>query len=201
MAATAYASLYLSHAAGMAGDVSAQRAHLTGAVAALRGMGGVVEEPDWLWAGASLAAAEGRVRSALRVAGGAEALSRRSGSHLNESIMSALRPRLDDARRELGPAVADRLAAVGSRMTVDQLMAEAIADQEAGGDDPLSPREREVLRLVAQGLTNAEVAAALFISKRTVESHLDHIRQKLGHDSRNQLMAWALRESLDSQIP
>jgi DNA-binding CsgD family transcriptional regulator len=58
-----------------------------------------------------------------------------------------------------------------------------------------------VVRLVAQGLTNAEIAEALFISKRTVESHLDHIRQKLGHSSRNQLMAWALQESLDSQVP
>jgi DNA-binding CsgD family transcriptional regulator len=145
-AATAYGSLYLSYAAGMAGDVTAQRARLTGAVAVLADMGGAVEEPDWVWAGASLAAA-------------------------------------------------------GSRMTVDQLMAEAVAGSEERGHDSLTLREREVVRLVAQGPTNAEIAEALFISKRTVESHVDHIRQKLGHTSRNQLMAWALRESLDSQIP
>ena len=61
----------------------------------------------------------------------------------------------------------------------------------------LSPREREVVRLVARGLTNVEIAEELFISKRTVESHVDHIKRKLEVGSRIEAMAWALRESLD----
>ncbi|MGH9209142.1 MAG: LuxR C-terminal-related transcriptional regulator [Acidimicrobiales bacterium] len=201
LAATAYANLCLSHAAGRLGDVTAERAHLTDAVAALNQMGGVVEEPDWLWAGAQLAASERRLHTALRVAGGAEALSRRSGSHLHERILAALSPRIDDVRAEVGPAVADRLAAEGSRMSVDELMAEAFAERDgAVGDataDPLSPREREVAQLVGRGLTNGAIAEHLFISRRTVESHVDHIKHKLGLVSRNEVMAWVLRQSFD----
>ena len=50
---------------------------------------------------------------------------------------------------------------------------------------------------MARGLTNVEIAAELFISKRTVESHVDHIKRKLSVGSRIEVMAWALRASLD----
>jgi DNA-binding NarL/FixJ family response regulator len=70
-------------------------------------------------------------------------------------------------------------------------MAEALAEP---GDDPLSRREREVAELVAQGLSNVEIASTLVISKRTVESHVDHIKRKLGYRTRNEVMAWAMRE-------
>jgi non-specific serine/threonine protein kinase len=57
-------------------------------------------------------------------------------------------------------------------------------------DGPLSRREMEVAALVAEGVTNAQVAARLFISDRTVESHLASIFNKLGVDSRLQVARW-----------
>jgi DNA-binding CsgD family transcriptional regulator/tetratricopeptide (TPR) repeat protein len=56
--------------------------------------------------------------------------------------------------------------------------------------DALTPRELEVARLVAEGLTNRQVAVRLHISERTVENHLDHIFTKLGVASRSQVAAW-----------
>lgn len=55
----------------------------------------------------------------------------------------------------------------------------------------LSERETEVLRMIALGHTNAEIAAALFLSVRTVESHRAHIQQKLGVRNRSELVAYA----------
>ena len=61
------------------------------------------------------------------------------------------------------------------------------------GRDRLSRREAEVANLVAEGLTNREVAAELYISPRTVESHVEHIKRKLGLTSRYQIVVWVLR--------
>ncbi len=57
-------------------------------------------------------------------------------------------------------------------------------------DGPLSRREMEVAGLVADGATNAQVAARLFISERTVESHVASIFNKLGVDTRLQVARW-----------
>jgi DNA-binding CsgD family transcriptional regulator len=58
-------------------------------------------------------------------------------------------------------------------------------------DDPLTPREREVARLVADGRSNREIAAALVISERTAQNHVQHILGKLGFANRAQVAAWA----------
>ena len=55
---------------------------------------------------------------------------------------------------------------------------------------PLSAREMEVARLVADGSTNADVASRLFISERTVESHVASVMNKLGVDSRVRVARW-----------
>ncbi|WP_460663741.1 helix-turn-helix transcriptional regulator [Kribbella swartbergensis] len=60
-------------------------------------------------------------------------------------------------------------------------------------EDPLSPREREVARLVAEGLSNREIANALVISERTASNHVQHILGKLGFVNRAQVAAWAAR--------
>ncbi len=60
----------------------------------------------------------------------------------------------------------------------------------------LTTREREVLQLVVDGFTAAEIAAKLFISKRTVESHRANVMQKLCMNSRADLMAYALKRGL-----
>jgi DNA-binding CsgD family transcriptional regulator/sugar lactone lactonase YvrE len=66
----------------------------------------------------------------------------------------------------------------------------------------LSRRETEIARLVAEGLTNREIAARLFISERTVDGHLEHVREKLGVNSRAQIAAWVVRQgSADENSP
>ena len=55
---------------------------------------------------------------------------------------------------------------------------------------PLAKREADVARLVAEGLTNKEIGSRLFISERTVDSHVRSILNKLGFSSRAQIAAW-----------
>lgn len=55
----------------------------------------------------------------------------------------------------------------------------------------LTPREQEVARMVAQGLTNAQIAEGLGIGRRTAESHIQHVRNRLGLSSRAELAAWS----------
>jgi two-component system response regulator NreC len=81
--------------------------------------------------------------------------------------------------------------ALGARMAVAE--AEASTRSEA---DPLSEREREVLRLLALGHTNQEIAKMLFISVRTAETHRAHIMQKLRLNTRAELVRYALSEGL-----
>lgn len=59
----------------------------------------------------------------------------------------------------------------------------------------LTRREREIAALVAEGLTNREIAERLFISERTADGHLEHIRDKLGVRSRSQITAWFIEQS------
>jgi two-component system, NarL family, response regulator NreC len=73
--------------------------------------------------------------------------------------------------------------------------AEAAAERRAE-EDPLSDREREVLRLLALGHTNQEIARMLFISVRTAETHRAHIMQKLRLSSRAELVRYALAQGL-----
>jgi DNA-binding CsgD family transcriptional regulator len=70
------------------------------------------------------------------------------------------------------------------------------ATQAAAGLDKLSPRERELVTLVAQGRTDAQIAAQLYISARTVTSHLDRIRDKTGCRRRADLTRFALGAGL-----
>jgi DNA-binding NarL/FixJ family response regulator len=61
---------------------------------------------------------------------------------------------------------------------------------------PLSDRELEVLRLLATGLPNREIASILFISEATVKTHVEHVIQKLGVSDRVQAVVWAARHGL-----
>jgi two-component system response regulator NreC len=81
--------------------------------------------------------------------------------------------------------------ALGARMVA----AEA-AERAAAEADPLSEREREVLRLLALGHTNQEIASQLYISVRTAESHRAHIMQKLRLTTRAELVRYALANGL-----
>lgn len=74
-------------------------------------------------------------------------------------------------------------------------------DRLAGAGGQLSEREVEVLRLIALGHTNAEVAAELYLSVRTVETHRAHIQHKLGVRNRAELVAVAHEAGLLEQLP
>jgi len=63
-------------------------------------------------------------------------------------------------------------------------------------DEMLTAREREILQLLADGMSNADVAAKLFISQETVKSHVRHILTKLEADTRTHAVAIALREAI-----
>jgi DNA-binding CsgD family transcriptional regulator len=63
----------------------------------------------------------------------------------------------------------------------------------------LTAREREVAALIAQGKSNREIAVALVISERTVESHVTNVLSKLGFTSRTQIAAWAVETGLGKQ--
>jgi DNA-binding NarL/FixJ family response regulator len=77
-----------------------------------------------------------------------------------------------------------------------RLVAAETAERRRAEEDPLSDREREVLRLLALGHTNQEIAKELYISVRTAETHRAHIMQKLRLSSRAELVRYALAEGL-----
>jgi two-component system response regulator NreC len=81
--------------------------------------------------------------------------------------------------------------------TLGARMVAADAEERAAAEaDPLSEREREVLRLLALGHTNQEMAEKLYISVRTAESHRAHIMQKLRLTTRAELVRYALSHGL-----
>ena len=89
-------------------------------------------------------------------------------------------------------------------MSVDEAIAYALHElpEDAGGKAPhrgrhdLTPREHEVLALVADGRTDAEIAEALVISKKTASVHVASIKGKLGAGSRAEIVSMALRGGL-----
>jgi two-component system response regulator NreC len=93
-----------------------------------------------------------------------------------------------------------REVATGARYVHPALGARLIAaeaeDRRRAEADPLSEREREVLRLLALGHTNQEIAKMLYISVRTAETHRAHIMQKLRLQTRAELVRYALEQGL-----
>jgi two-component system response regulator NreC len=77
-----------------------------------------------------------------------------------------------------------------------RLVAAETAELRRAEEDPLSDREREVLRLLALGHTNQEIAKQLYISVRTAETHRAHIMQKLRLQTRAELVRYALSQGL-----
>jgi two-component system response regulator NreC len=98
------------------------------------------------------------------------------------------------ADEELVNAV--RSAALGKTYLQPALGARLAAEPEGGAEHDLTEREIEVLRRIALGHTNAEIAEQLFLSVRTVESHRAHIQQKLRLTTRSELVRFALEHGL-----
>jgi len=98
------------------------------------------------------------------------------------------------AEEELVTAV--RSAAQGETYLQPALGARMAAEPAGRAEDDLSEREIDVLRRIALGFTNSEIAEQLFLSIRTVESHRAHIQQKLGLTTRSELVRYALDHGL-----
>lgn len=97
----------------------------------------------------------------------------------DEELVRAIR-HVAEGGRYLEPALGAQLTRPATRQPIDEL----------------SPREREVLRLLALGYTNQEIAERLIVSVRTVESHRAHVLTKLGAGTRAEMVQHALRAGL-----
>jgi two-component system response regulator NreC len=85
--------------------------------------------------------------------------------------------------------------AATKRLVADYLHRDR-SDEERSTYDGLSAREQEVLGLIAQGMTSAQIAATLYLSPHTVQSHRDHIMAKLGLHSKATLIKYAISRGL-----
>jgi DNA-binding NarL/FixJ family response regulator len=110
---------------------------------------------------------------------------------------------LKDAEPEELVAAIRAVAAGGSYLgarAAEELLRHARREEEQApaGDqaEPLSEREKEVLALIARGLGNREIAARLFVSEKTVKSHVANILQKLNVKSRTQAALYAMRHHM-----
>ena len=153
-----------------------------------------------------LCAATGRIAEALTLWAACVAVDRHEG--LTDPpdppwSVSRREEQRRQARRALGPGRARAAEERGAAMSMDTAAEYALMLTDPGPPVPaasdlgtLSARERELITLVAQGRTNAQIAAHLYISVRTVGSHLDRIRDKTGYRRRADLTRLALAEGL-----
>jgi DNA-binding NarL/FixJ family response regulator len=117
-----------------------------------------------------------------------------------EEIRQALR-RVSSGQAVIDPAVQRHLVeaiAAGPPPSGDSSAAEdsVPAEDPADGPDGLTPREAEVLGLIAAGLSNAEIAARLVVTEATVKSHINHLLPKIGARDRAQAVRYAYRHGL-----
>lgn len=186
--AIAYANFGLAYGAAWTEDFESQRTHLAEALAGIDA-GGIVERADWLGLAALLAVGEDRYHAGLRLIGASWAYGRhRGGSTRPEQLGAPLEGRFDPVLQAVSPTLCKRLIERGEQMSWEELTADALVDPGSAAT-PLTQREHEIAELVAEGLSNGDVAERLIISRRTVESHVDHIKRKLGL-TRGEIPAW-----------
>ena len=106
-------------------------------------------------------------------------------------LKDAAEEELVSAIREVAAGGRYLHAALGAKMVQAD-----IEERNRAAADPLSDREREVLRLLAEGHTNQEIAAQLYISVRTAETHRAHIMQKLRFTTRSELVRYAIDQGM-----
>lgn len=143
---------------------------------------------------ALLAAEDGEYEKAAVLQGAASRIWRSVGPQLFDStyfnashdICAAL------AVEALGRRAYAAAHARGARLAVDEVVARATGSRAAGTTSPVSRREWQVAELVAEGLSNKEIAEKLVVSKRTADAHVGHILAKLGFASRAQIAAWVI---------
>ncbi len=159
---------------------------------------------------AEVAGAQGQAASAARLWGAAEVLREAIGEPLPPS--DRVRHDRDRAavRAQLGEAAWAAAWAAGRAMPLERAIEHALAPMTPSPATPpeasaqgqvsalLSRREQEVAALIARGLTNRQIAAALIIGERTVDTHVANILRKLDLATRAQVAAWAVEQRLQT---
>jgi non-specific serine/threonine protein kinase len=157
---------------------------------------------------AVLTAARGESARAARLCGASAAILERVGSRLTPSAQANLDSATAATRAALGETAFTVAWNAGTGLTPEEAIAESPAPPDQGTNagtrssfglatvDALTPREREVLRLVADGRSNPEIAGMLFLSPRTVSNHVAHILAKLGVETRAAAAVLAVRRGL-----
>ena len=171
------------------GDAAAARAHAARMVEGASLLQYRYAAPLVLHAYARLAVEEGRPARALRLAGAADRLGRSIGTSVGPALRDFLRRGLEPAWAALGEERGRAAFEAGRALSLREAAAYAFEEGPRGEERgpagaPLTPRELEVLRLVGEGMTDAQVAGRLFVSTRTVNAHLRSILRKLGVRSR-----------------
>lgn len=204
----AYTLYTLGRVALTEGNPIRARALLAESVALLQGLGerwglAVCLEAFALESAAPAGGQEG-ARRAARLWGAAEALREMLGAPLTAADRRVHERHQAAARTRLGSELWSATWAAGRALPLDEALAEAVADPAPATPVTsaqaypagLSAREVEVLRLVAEGLSNAEVAARLSLSPRTIGQHLRSIYNKLGVGSRTAAARFAVERRI-----
>jgi len=142
--------------------------------------------------------ASGAPRLAAQLFGASEKLRAEVGASANPILAPLLTQAVDSTKSALGDGVFDAEFNSGKHLSRNAAIALALEEParaavkslDSQGSGPLAKRESEVAQLVADGLTNKQIGARLFISERTVENHVRNILNKMGFDSRTQLATW-----------
>jgi ATP/maltotriose-dependent transcriptional regulator MalT len=209
----AWAICGLGQVARLQGDYERAAAHLRLSLSLYRRLDSKPEIPLPLEGLALVAADKGQFRLAAQLWGSATAIRDSIHAVLPPSYASDLAPHTTKIRAALGEKLFAAAWAEGQTMTLDQVA--ALAEAELAVPQPLqvasepslplqaqirqyglTPREVEVLRLVANGLTDAQIAGQLVISPRTVGKHLQSIYSKLYLPSRSAATRWAIEHHL-----
>ena len=141
---------------------------------------------------------------ALRLASAATALRTAKGRPLSPVEQMQLDRGLAAARKQLSSDTQLLACSEGGALSLEQAVADAQRVLTLGSDHlrrssqvaGLSRRERQVAALIAQGLTNREIADDLVISVRTADTYVERILNKLGLRARSQVAAWAAEHHL-----
>ncbi|ORB74599.1 LuxR family transcriptional regulator [Mycobacterium scrofulaceum] len=153
---------------------------------------GYLHTDDALECLARLAVDDGNHRHAARLMGAAEALRGRMTHPRFPMYQSAYEAAVVEARKALGENDFDDAWVEGAALSTEEAIAYAQRGRgerkrPASGWGSLTPMEQDVVRLVREGLGNKDIGARLFISPRTVQTHLTHVYAKLGISSRVEL--------------
>lgn len=143
---------------------------------------------------ALVAESEGDPRRMLTLTSAAEALRAITGAQRVAELAHDVLAGQAKARAAISQAAAEAAERHGARMRVDEAVSFALgrtSTVQRNGSTRLTDREIQVARLIASGLTNGEAAARLRISERTVDAHVEHIRNKVGLRTRTQIAVWA----------